>query len=224
MRLADESGYTMVEVIVGSVLALVVMMAALMTLDRAFRINKEVTDRIDATQRGRQTMDVMTRQLRSAVCPDPFTAALVAGSDSSVTFFADLSDGSRPTEMRTLTYSSTAGTITELRYAGVGASPNTSWPTAPTTTRVLVTNVVADTATPVFRFNAFDNANPPRPTIVLPTPLSAANIATATRITITYLVRPWGVTAASRQSATLTDQVDLRSADPNQPKPAPQCT
>ena len=97
-------------------------------------------------------------------------------------------------------------------------------PANPTATHVLIQNVVRLGTLPVFRFNAFDTANPPAPTIVLATPLTATAIASASRITISFVTRELKSSGTSPQATPLQDQVDLRSADPNQPKPAPQCT
>jgi hypothetical protein len=76
----------------------------------------------------------------------------------------------------------------------------------------------------MFRFNAFDAATPPRPTVVLATPLSAADIPRASRITISFTVRPTGRKQTTGLATNMQDEIDLRSADPNQPRPAPQCT
>jgi hypothetical protein len=224
MTASGEDGISVVETVLAAALGLVILSAALLTLERAFTANREVFDRVEASQRARLAMDLMTRELRSSVCPDPFTAALIGGSANSVSFFADLGDGSKPASKYTLTYDPSKRTISQLQYDGAGASPSTIWPVTPTTTRVLIANVVAAGSDPAFRFNAFDAASPPRPTIVLPTPLTAAGVSSTSRITLTFSALPTGRSTASPLVTTLQDQVDLRSADPNQPKPAPQCT
>lgn len=224
MRLRAQDGFTVIETMLGAAIALIMLSATLLTLGRAFTVNMQIADRVEATQRARQAMDTMTRQLRSAVCPDPLTAALVSGSNDSATFFVDLSDGSKPVAKHRLTYDPTARTITEARYDGTGASPGTTWPAAPTATRVLISNVVRNGSDPVFRFSAFDTASPPRPTIVLASPLTASGVASASRITITFSALPSGQTSSSPRATALQDEIDMRSADPNQPKPAPQCT
>ena len=42
-----------------------------MLLDRSFTASGQIADRQDALQRGRQAMELMTRQLRSQVCVRP---------------------------------------------------------------------------------------------------------------------------------------------------------
>lgn len=223
MSLSREDGSTLIELLVGASLALVILTAALTTLMDAFSVNGQVADRIDSLQRARVAMDTMTRELRSSVCPDPLTSSLVSGTDNSATFFVDLSDGSKPPAKHTLTFNPVARTITESRYDGTGFAPATTWPATPTATRVLIGNLVATGTDPVFRFTAFDTATPPRPTVVLATPLTTATVGQVSRITIAFTARPTGRSTTSAQSTPLLDEVDLRSADPNQPRPTPQC-
>ncbi|MEA2232645.1 MAG: hypothetical protein QOD83_2461 [Solirubrobacteraceae bacterium] len=224
MNGSGEEGYSVVEIVIGIALALILLFAALAVLERAFRVNSELAERVDATQRGRQAMDLMTRPLRSAVCPDPFTASLIGGTDTQVSFFADLSDGSQPPAIHTLVFDPVHQTISDVRSNGTGMQPNTTWPSTPTSVHVLLSDVVATAGVPVFRFNAFDSATPPRPTVVLATPLSAGDVPTASRITISFTVRPTGRKQTTGLATNMQDEIDLRSADPNQPRPAPQCT
>ena len=120
MRLRAQAGYSLIETMLAAAIALVILSAALLTIGRAFTLNMRVTERVEATQRARLAMDAITRQLRSAVCPDPFTAALVSANSDAVTFFVDLGDGSKPVAKHTLTFAPTARTITEARYDGTG--------------------------------------------------------------------------------------------------------
>lgn len=219
-----EDGFTLIDTLLGAALAVVLLSAGLLTLERAFTIHLEVTERVDSSQRARQAMDTITRQLRSSVCPDPLTSSLIGGTNDSATFYVDLGDGSKPVAKHVLSYDATTRTLREARYDGTGPSPGTVWPVNPTATRVLLENVVRNGTTPVFRFNAFDNASPPAPSLVLPTPLTTAGVASASRITISFVTREARSSGTKLQATPLEDQVDLRSADPNQPKPAPQCT
>ena len=47
---------------------MVILLAAFMLLDRSFSSSASIADRQDGLQRGRQAMELMTRQLRSQVC------------------------------------------------------------------------------------------------------------------------------------------------------------
>ena len=103
-RLSDERGFTLVELLVAMTIGMMVLMAAFMLLDRTFVASGQVADRTEALQRGRQAMALITRQLRSQVCIGTTNPPIVGGSNaSSVSFYADLSDGSVNAKQRTLT-------------------------------------------------------------------------------------------------------------------------
>ena len=92
-RLRDERGFTLIELLVAMVIGMIVLIAAFMVLDRTISASGQVADRSEALQRGRQAMELITRQLRSQVCVGT-TKPIVSGTDTSVSFYADLSDGS----------------------------------------------------------------------------------------------------------------------------------
>jgi len=62
---SDESGFTLPELLTAIVIGMVVLMAAFMLLDRTVASTARVSDRQEAVQRGRLTMELITRQLRS---------------------------------------------------------------------------------------------------------------------------------------------------------------
>ena len=64
-------------------------------IDTSVKQSNAIAGRVNATQRGRLVMDTITRQLRSQVCFSPVVPALIDASDDKVTFYADLSDGTR---------------------------------------------------------------------------------------------------------------------------------
>ncbi|MEA2228729.1 MAG: hypothetical protein QOF04_2359 [Solirubrobacteraceae bacterium] len=212
-----EAGMTLPEVLVACVVGMVILLAAFAVLDSVVRVNGRVTDRVDAVERGRLAIDEMVRDLRSQVCPTPNTLSLASGSDTSVSAYVDLkSDGSAP-QLRTFTYDAAARTITQTTVAPSGAASAPTY-TATPTTRVLLTNVVADGTTPVFRFYAADpTATPPGPTRALTATsgLSALDLGAATRIAISFVARPARATTTERQAAYLQNDVYLRAANPN---------
>jgi prepilin-type N-terminal cleavage/methylation domain-containing protein len=67
-RFSAERGFTLIELVVGMAIGMIVLLAAFNVIDRAFINNKAVTDREDALQRGRITLEQMTRQIRSMTC------------------------------------------------------------------------------------------------------------------------------------------------------------
>ena len=108
-------------------------------LDTSIKQSTKIAGRVNATQRGRIAMDTITRQLRSQVCYSATVPALVSGTDTAVKFHVDLTDGAKPIEQHEIFYNSTARTLTERVWPGVG-SP-LSFPTQ-TVTRQITDGVV----------------------------------------------------------------------------------
>lgn len=142
----EESGFTLIELMVSAVIGVVIVGVAFALLDSSVRAFGSSEARTDAAQRGRLALDVVTQQLRSPVCisPAPNDAAFVSASPTAVKFMSDLSGGVRPPVERELIYS--AGTLTEKeRDVATGT----------VRTRELITGIApVDTSTPVFSYFA----------------------------------------------------------------------
>ena len=100
----NQAGFALTELIVAMTVGLIVLLAAFLLLDRAHGASNEIADRQDAVQRGRQAMELLTRQIRSQVCLGGFEEPITDGTNNSVTFYADLTDGSKNVERRTITF------------------------------------------------------------------------------------------------------------------------
>ena len=86
-RASDERGFTIIELMVAMSVGMVVLLAAFMLLDRSFTASGQIADRQEALQRGRQAMELITRQLRSQVCvvvppATTFSPPVVDGQDN----------------------------------------------------------------------------------------------------------------------------------------------
>src|SRR5205823_14902479 len=134
-----------------------------------------------------------------------------------------LGDGTTPPQERTLTYNAGAGTVVEQDYQGVGLPPNTTFPGSPTRTRTLLTDSTTLAGIPFFRYYALTTTGIPTPSILLPTPLSAADRARAVKISVSFLTRAAGP-AQGAASTTLQTDVFLRNADPTNPGSGVKCT
>jgi prepilin-type N-terminal cleavage/methylation domain-containing protein len=238
ISLRSEAGFTLVELLVAMVIGGIVLIASLTVLDASVSLTTKVNSRVDALQRGRAAMDLVVRDLRSQVCVGILTNAstnatstedsLIAGSSTSVDFYADLGDGTaaQPPTRRTLTFDPNARTITEKVYkptGNVGAYvfPSTA---SPTSTRILLTDVVQDGTTPVFGFYAYDTATPRTPSVLLASPLSATDEQRTVKIAIAFKALRTGGTASSPGAASLQDDVFRRNVDPNDTDSGPECS
>ena len=227
-RLRQQHGFTLPELLVAMTIGLMTVIGAYTVLETSMKQTTNVAGRVNATQRGRIAMDVITRQLRSQVCYSATVPALVSGTPDSVKFHADLSDGSKPIQQREIVFNPTARTITERVWPGSG-SP-LAFPTM-TVNRLLVDQVarrIPSDPTPVFRYYAYDLNDPPRPDLELPTPLSTTDLARVAKIEVGFVALPPGERMPAngklpRGASALQNEIYVRVADPNDPAPTPTC-
>ncbi len=98
----EERGMTLVELLAGISIAVIVSLAAFSLIEAVMKRSGEVSSRVETTQRARQAMDNVTRDLRSQVCvmrSDGSPAMTSARSvytarPTSITFFGDTADES----------------------------------------------------------------------------------------------------------------------------------
>jgi hypothetical protein len=224
-RLRRADGHTLPELLTALAMATVIMLATFALLDHVLRRTGETQARVEATQKGRMAMDTVTRALRSSVCLSPTTPPIGLATDTSVTYYADLGDGrTRPPERHALVYDPATRLLVDTVTPGTGMPPGTVF-TATSQPRQLAENIVPEGSTPVFRYFAYNTANPPTASLALPTPVVAADLGRIARVSITYVARAGrGDTATAKNAAiSFTDDIYFRSADPNDPAPYPTC-
>jgi prepilin-type N-terminal cleavage/methylation domain-containing protein len=202
-RLADERGFTLVELLAAISVSTVVLFALFGLVDTATRQQSVATDRIDANDRGRLAMDAISTQLRSRVCISSAEDSLVAASDSQIEFFVSLGltpEGATNSQTlvlqrRRLTYRPATSDVLEESWVGILPAPALppAASTTPTRTRTLLTNVSLDGSTPFFRYYAMTSPAPPDPPLpellLAPTPLSATNLTKVAQITVSFAAK-----------------------------------
>ena len=225
----DQRGFTLVELITAISIGMIVLMAAFMVLDRTISASGQIADRSEALQRGRQAMSTITRELRSAVCVGN-TFPIVAGTDTSVTFYADLTDGSsvaNPIKQRQLSWSSGTNTITETVTPSSGTYPNLTFSGA--TSTPLLTNVQqildppSDTPRAIFRFYGYQTGTTNGTLVQLTTPLSSTDLGRVALVKVgfrSFAARP---ISNDKNSTVLEDDVYTRTAVPTELQGAPEC-
>jgi type II secretory pathway pseudopilin PulG len=224
LRLRDERGFSLTELLVAMLVGMVVLLAAFMVLDRSFSASGQIADRTDALQRGRLTMDLITRQLRSQVCVGTAKKPMVSGTDNVASFYADLSDGSQPIRQRTLTFNNAAGTLTESVVTGAGTYPTLTFTGTPTT-KTLLTNVkqVVDGSTPKPFFEYWGYVGNTATLAKLTTPLSADTLGRVALIKIRFRAFAPRPLDNDSNSVVLEDDVYVRVAVPAQLQGTPEC-
>lgn len=226
-RLRDERGFTVVELLVSSTIGVGVLLTAF-TLSTSFQHGQtRVSDRSEAIARGRTAMEQITQQLRSQVCLGPGYPSITYGSDSQVTFYADLANTTFVPQRRDLSFVS--GTLTERGYTGTASAgpPPFTFASTPSRTRVIADKLQLTTKAgvnvPFFRYYMFDGNDPIRPSKLLATPLSASDAARVVQITVSYAARPSRLGASASSAEAFTANVYIRTADPTDPDHSPLC-
>jgi Tfp pilus assembly protein PilW len=210
--LADEGGYTIVEMVITMVVGLLVIGSSIAVLTSAMRENEDVSRRAEATQRGRNAMDVVIRELRSQVCPNASTMPVVAGDGSSITVWVDFSNGTGTPQKHVLSFDATRGELTDTITAPTAQAP-----------RILGTGLAQSASTPVFRYYGFTAATPPDPTASLAVPLASTDLPRVARIVVTLRADPRTRASDSRLATTLSNQVFVRYFNPNDAAPTAPC-
>jgi type II secretory pathway pseudopilin PulG len=238
--ISDESGQTLPELMIATVIGLIVIFAAFLLLETSMTDNNRISQREDASQRGRLAMEEITREVRAQLCVAANQPSITAGTATSISFTDDLTGGANPPMKRTITYvpplpsnPNGPGAITEAMYQGVNAPPNTTFPGTPTRTVTLLQNVVPAPATPVFQYYPFNFSGAPglNPT-PLAVPLVGPNIVgqsettdLAVDVRVSFLVR--GTTTNNPNSntygSTFQSDVYTRVADPTTPALGTNC-
>ena len=229
-RARSQAGVTLVELLAALSIGMITLLAVFAVLDTSVKQSSGVAGRVNATQRARLAMDTITRQVRSQICINSTTPAIISGTADSVKFHADLTDGARPVEQREIVFNATAGTLTENTWTGVVTAGVTTWP-AMTRTRLMLDEVTRRPIPPLpapqdqafFHYYAYSVADPPRPTILLTPPLSATDRARVAKVELGFTTLPPRARPTSAASVTLQNEVYVRVADPNDPAPTPTC-
>jgi type II secretory pathway pseudopilin PulG len=229
--LRGEEGFTLPELLVGIIVGMIVLLAALTVLDSTVSLGTKVSKRVDATQRGRTGLDRITRDLNSMVClpGDPAQDALIAGSNNSVDIYADLGNGStsQPPQRRTITYDPATRRITERVYTPTGTPGNYVFPTGATATTTLLSDVIQDGTTPIFTYYPIDTTPDddvaPSPLSTSSGALSATDLDSVARIRITFKALPSNRSTAKPGDAVMQDDVYRAAVDPNNSDATAQC-
>jgi prepilin-type N-terminal cleavage/methylation domain-containing protein len=231
-RLRSQQGFTLIELMVAISIGSVVMLATFSMLDSSVVLTGKTQKRVDATQRGRLAMYQITRSLGSQVCPNSTTPAIVgsgvtgqtASDQYSVDFWMFTGAGAFTPVRHVIAWDTNTNSITDTAYT---SSNN------PTTMRTLLTKVLPPPGTnvPVFTYWAYNGTSLQKISLPVGTALSPAQAASVAMIGVSFYAQPdttaTPVSASSKdpQAQTFSDQVFVRTADPNDPKgpQAPLC-
>lgn len=226
---SDQDGFTLVELLVSMMLGLVILGTAFGLITTSGNATKKISDRVDSAQRGRTALERMTQQLRATVCvptgtPVTYLKPFVAATATSVTWYANLDgdartdspqsadgDPSFDPQQRRLSYSAAARTIVEDRWAQ--AVPIVPATTAPTSTKVLLTDVDPLPGVDVFRYLGYQDAVAAEP-VVLP-PLTSSDLGRVVGVNLSFIARPSTPSVSKVTSAVMQGSVYARTINRN---------
>ena len=208
---ADECGFTLVELLVTMIAGLVITLATLTMLDISVQESAKVADRVEAGQRGRVAMEQLIQELHSS-CVASSVAPVLAGSTSSnIQFLSQFGSAAVLTpNLHAVTYSS--GQLTDTAYAATGGSaPTWTFSATPAYSRTVLTNVsqatVNGSVQPVFQYYKYVNSTL---SSALPTPLSATDAADTVQVTVNFQVGPLDSSTAADRTIQTTGTAVLR--------------
>ncbi len=216
-RLRGEEGFSLIELLVSMIVGIVVIFGIIQVLDTSFALSRRTQQRIDATQRGRLALDLITRDLRAQTCLSSTEPAMVSASDTDIVYYINLAGAGVTPEKHEIVLA--GGDLTLKRWVGTpaaaGSVPSVTFPVAPTSTKTLLENVQQVAGVPMLRYYAWTAGATPTPSTLLATPLSATNLPLQVKIAISFTVLPDRAFNTSKPTATFEDSVFMRLADPN---------
>jgi prepilin-type N-terminal cleavage/methylation domain-containing protein len=239
----DESGFTLIEVLVALVAATVVAGALFAILNFSSAETANLTDRVQADQLGNQAMTSIVDELHSACLSPAFVPIQENSNEHELIFInanskeAEIGSTSKATEVHKhkIKWESAAGTLVDYAYSATGGT----WPTfsfsetEATLTKTLLASHVSQTgSTPIFQYFSYATASnqsesTPESTLnttALTVPLSGTTAKEASSVLINFSTAPTGAATTIGPTATdrtiaQTDQVTFAFSIPNPETP-----
>jgi Tfp pilus assembly protein PilW len=205
----DESGFTMVELLVGMISFIVIFGVVMQMVTVATHNQDRIAQRVAADQRVRPVMTRIMDSLHSA-CVAPLVAPVATGSTAtSITFISKSGATVTPVpDRRVITLTGT--TLTQNVYPATGgAAPSWTFSGTPSSTATLLTNVSAPGGVVFKYYDYVSGALNPTPLAV---PLSATSASRTAYVTVSLTAQPpRGASSIDTKSAiTVSDSTALR--------------
>lgn len=201
-KLADESGVTLMEMLVGMIVGIVVLGGVVTMMTTTSRSSGRITERVVVNQQARPMMQRIMDELHST-CVSPGLAPVQQGSTGSeISFLHQTGSAVNPVpDLRKITLSD--GRLVERVYPPTSSTSPWNHSTTPSSSFTMLEGVEQADLTgsggvvPIFRYRAYqDGVIDPVP---LATPLSAADAARTVMVDVAFALRP-------KQSRTSDEQ------------------
>lgn len=234
---SDQSGFSLVELLMSMALGSIVLAALMTVFMSGVSGSAKVSDRTEALQRGRITMDRITTLLNSQTCLVPIDGngqpPILDGQENQVAFYASLGVVDSDPLIYRLTYDPATKRITESRFvpvrvAGVVTYP--SYPASPAASRVIGTNILPNAAgDPIFQYWQFITTVGPTLGMIngtrLVTPLTATSQYATVRMTVSFVTQPQNTTGSTidKRGTELEGIATVGSANAGEPTKGVNC-
>jgi type II secretory pathway pseudopilin PulG len=208
---ADQRGFTIVELLVSISATLVVMMGVVTLTTTVIHQQARISNRVDANARARPAMTRIVQGLHSSCVASHIVPIQSGSTGTSVSFLSKPGSAVGPTpDLHTVSLSGT--TLREAVFRATGGSPpNWTFSSTASSDMILLTNVAAPGGV-IFRYFDFVTGTGALNTTPLPTPLSATNAARASYVSVSFTSSPAkGISTQDPNSPVmLSSGIDLR--------------
>jgi Tfp pilus assembly protein PilE len=160
-RLAnEEGGFTLVELLVVIIIAIVTTLALFAFQDLALRQSTRVFARVDATQEARQAIERIETRLHSACIKEDVTPIQGGSTTTSLNFISKFGSAASLTpELHKIALSGTSLIDSTYAYTGVDSSGKWLFSSTPSSSVKLLSNVTtAAGSTGIFSYYKYDEA------------------------------------------------------------------
>jgi type II secretory pathway pseudopilin PulG len=161
----QESGFTLVELLVGMLVGIVVMGALYAILQTTLFETSKVFSRVDTTQRSRLALENIESLMHSSCVSESVTpvqgASLTQGGSTAtrLSFLSRYGGGATVTPvLHVITLSGSNLVDTTYNVATGATAPNWTFQSTAAATNTLLTNVAAPTSAPMFQYFGYDAA------------------------------------------------------------------
>jgi len=210
-----ESGFTLIELMVATMLGLIVSGATLAIVISAVHLSSNFGDRVDATQEGRTAISRIVQELDSS-CVAATVAPILATSDANDLWFyssfgiaAPDAPTILPNEVE-ISYTSNSLVMWISANTGSGNTPAT-WTFAAPTKFVLLPNALQNGTTPIFQYFGYSGSSlSTTPYAIGAGTLGSTNAATTAEVQINFTAEPTDANTAQGRPASFSDAAVLR--------------
>jgi prepilin-type N-terminal cleavage/methylation domain-containing protein len=225
-RLREDDGFSLMELLVALAIGSIVLTAVMMVFLNGMSGTAKVADRADASERARTTTDIMSSLLQAAVCNNN-NAPVLAATATSVTFTANQGGPDADPVMYRLRWDSATKNLYEDTYVGNGQATDETitYPSTPTSTRLIGLNMVPKDGTNLFFYYPFSSASGTISASYTPAPITNTNtLKSIVAITTSMVALPERTKGTTDLSATTVEaQSVVGSVDPSNPGQGTQC-